>query len=228
MEPLQQLKAGRIKERVILNKVILIATIFFIVALVVLITLALTLQFYILFIFLAVLVLAYVLPIVIVSSNVRKKEERIECEKFRKIVDSIVLQEEYELPVLDVDLTIKVTPKGFVIDDELFGFDNFDVFMGTSKLFRQASIAFFVVSNFSPYSDDKTYPINFAIGFDGKSLGCAKQYFFESDYKAFNFVLENPEESAKEILKYGMLKVQIEEQNKQKQLDKLARELSNY
>ncbi len=228
MESLEKLKSSRIKERIVFNKVASILAISFVIISAILITLTFVLQLYVLLVSVALLVVLYVVSFIIISFKIRKKEEKIAVEKFRNAVDSIVLQEEYELSVLDEDLSIKVTAKGFVIDDELFSFDNFDIFLGTSKLFRQASVAFFVVSNFSPFSEDKTYSINFGIEFDSKSLGCAKQYFFSKDYKAFNFLLENPEESAKEILKYGMLKIQIEELKKQKKLDKLAKELSEH
>ena len=40
-----------------------------------------------------------------------------------------MLKDEYVLPVMDVDVTVKVTKSGFVIDGELFGFDNFDIFL---------------------------------------------------------------------------------------------------
>lgn len=228
MKSFEQMKASRIKERLIFNKFSVISSLCFILCTAVLVTLALLLKHYWLFIIEAVLLAIFVVSLVVLCVKVRKKEEKIASDKFRAIVNAIVIKDEYELPVLDSDLTVKVTKSGFVIDGELFGYDNFDTFLGTTNLFRQASIAVFVVSNFSPFSDDKTYPINFGIELNEEGLGCAKQYFFDEEYKAFQFILENPEQSAKEILRYGMLKIQIEEQKKQKALDKLAKELSEY
>lgn len=227
MKSFEQMKANIIKERACFNKVAFISAVLLVVALAVLIIFSLIFELYYLIILASVLAVFYVLFLLLANAKVRKKEETACVEKLKKIVASIVIKNEYDLKVMDTDVVLRATKTGFVIDDETYGYDNFDIFLGTSNLFGQVSIAVFVVSNFSPFADDKTYPINFGILLDGETLGCAKQYFFDSEYKAFNFILENPEQSAKEILKYGMLKIQIEERKKQKALEKLSKQLSN-
>lgn len=224
----EQLKSERLKERVIFNRVVIVSVVCLIVIETILTVFTFAFSAYYLFIPIGVVLLGFILPLCIYNTIIRKKEEDVAVKKLRRIVDGIVIKDEYDLPVMDIDFTVKVTKSGFIIDGELFGYDNFDIFLGTSNLYRQVSVAVFVVSNFSPFSDDKVYPMNFGIVLDSVALGCAKQYFFDKEYKAFNCILENPEQSAKEILKYGRLKIQIEEEKKQKALDKLAKELSQY
>ena len=223
--PKDQFRAGIIPQRVNYVKILKICISIFACLLIATTIVAFTSQFFLVFAFLGGVAVIFIVIFALWNAKIKKVEERIQVEKFRKMVDEIVEQDEYELPIMDYGFSIKVTKSGFSVDGETFGFDNFDIFMGTTNLCHQASVAFFVVSNFSPFSDDKTYPINFGIACDSLSLGCAKKFFFEADYKAFSYLLENPEESAKEILKYGLLKVQIEERKKARALEKLAEEL---
>lgn len=224
----EQLKAEMLRDRVVFNKVLVVLTIVLICSELILLLIALIGRVYFLFVPFGILIFTYFVPVLAINAKIRRKEEVVAVQKLRKTVDDIVIKDEYELPVMDSDATVKVSKQGFNIDGEVFGYDNFDIFLGTTNLYRQVSLAVFVVSNYSPFADDKTYPINFGIVLDSEALGCAKQYFFEKDYKAFNFILENPEQSAKEILRYGMLKIQIEEEKKQNSLDKLAKEMMDY
>ena len=221
-----QFREGILPQRTIFTKTAIICAIAMIpVPIAVAIVLAITVKFYLSFAIAGVLLVLYVAIFLVWNAKISAVEQKIQTDKFRAMVDGIVDLEEYDLPVMDCDYTVKVTKTGFDIDGEIIGFDSFDIFMGTTNMCRQASVAFFVVSNYSPFSDEKTYPINFGIKCDSLSLGCAKKYFYDSEYKAFKYLIENPEESAKEILRYGLLKVQIEEQKKMKQLEKLEREL---
>ena len=223
--PKEQFRAGIIPQRIRYANTLKIGVSILVCLLIATIIVACVSQFFVVFIVLGGIVVIFIVIFAVWNVKIKKVEEQIQIEKFRKMVNEIVEQDEYELPVMDYGFSIKVTKSGFTIDNETFGFDNFDIFMGTTNLCHQASVAFFVVSNFSPFSDDKTYPINFGIACDSLSLGCAKKFFFEPDYKAFNYLIENPEESAKEILKYGLLKVQIEERKKARALEKLATEM---
>ena len=221
------MKANTPKERRLLNKIIPIATLCVALAETALIVLAFVLGRYFLFVPAGVIAVAYIVSLLIACAKVRAIEEKIAQEKFRKMVDEVEFKEEYEFYTMDTNVLIKVTKQGFVIDGETYGYDNFEIFLATANMLRQASVAVFITSNFSPYSDDRTYPINFGIVANGELLGCAKRYFFDEDYKAFAYILENPEQSAKEILRYGRLKIQIEEEKKQKKLDKLVKELES-
>ena len=224
-ELISKFKSGMIRERVIFNRALVISTILLAMTIIVSSILICNYQEYILFLGLGIFVFAFVITFVLIGAKITKKEIIIEGEKLRKIVDEMIDQDEYSLSVMDYDFTLKVTSTGFVIDGETFGFDSFDIFLGTTNMCRQASVAFFVVSNFSPFSDERTYPINFGIEGNSLAFSCAKKYFFSADYKAFNYLIEKPEESAKEILKYGVLKVQLEEQKREKKLAKLVKEL---
>ena len=225
---INKFKSGLLKERVLYNRAFAISTIILAIIAVASSILIYIYDQFILFIGLGLIILAYVITFIVIGAKIRKKEIISQGAKLRKIVDEMIDQYEYDLSVMDYDFTLKVTSTGFIIDGETFGFDNFDIFLGSTNMYRQASIAFFVVSNFSPFSDERTYPINFGIEGNSLSFSCAKKYFFSADYKAFNYLIENPEESAKEILKYGLLKVQIEEQKRAKKLEKLAKDLQNY
>ena len=62
---------------------------------------------------------------------------------------------------------------------------------------HKCSVAFyFFIVFLGPFFDAKIfYVVSIA--------HIVKKYFFSADYKAFNYLIEKPEESAKEILKYG-------------------------
>lgn len=224
---ISKFKSGMIRERVMFNRALGISTILLAIIVVVSSILICNYQEYILFLGLGIFVFAFVITFVVIGAKICKNEIKSQGEKLRKIVDEMVDQDEYSLSVMDYGFTLKVTSTGFVLDGETFGFDNFDIFLGTTNMYRQASVAFFIVSNFSPFSDERTYPINFGIEGNSMAFSCAKKYFFSADYKAFNYLIENPEESAKEILKYGVLKVQMEEQKREKKLEKLAKDMQN-
>ena len=131
---ISKFKSGMIRERVIFNRALVISTILLAMIIVVSSILICNYQEYILFLGLGIFVFAFVITFALIGAKITKKEIIIEGEKLRKIVDEMIDQDEYSLSVMDYDFTLKVTSTGFVIDGETFGFDSFDIFLGTTNI----------------------------------------------------------------------------------------------